>query len=239
MEDEGVARAFERRIGGSNIATIIYLLTYCETTTLFDERIDGIFSTEFKGNVYTNIGKAAETLIVASLDNVVASNYMRKVAHFPSSRGLSIVLGITPDAELSDGTVIEIKTKCTRKHLNEPLTPAHALQVITYMAMTNQNKGKVLYYRPEPDLNGLCLLREYGIELSSEDRYWFKNQLIYILTKVMDLEEGELIPQEIRNIATVLYYYRKLLKPEFSSNTKVFIDAWSQELEDLYESAPF
>lgn len=239
MEDEGVARANERRIGGSNIATIIYLLTYCDSTTLFDERIDGLFSTAFKGNVYTDIGKASETLIISSLDNVIAANYMRRVASFPSPRGRTLVLGITPDAELADGTVIEIKTKCTKKHSNEPLTPAHALQVITYMAMTNQNKGIVLYYRPEPELNGLCLLREYDVELSPEDRYWFSYQLVYILTTVMKLEEGELIPQEIRNIATILYYYRKLLKPRFSPLTKVFIDAWSQELEDLYESAPF
>ncbi len=105
--------------------------------------------------------------------------------------------------------------------------------------MTNQNKGIVLYYRPEPELNALCLLREYDVELSPEDRYWFSYQLVYILTTVMKLEEGELIPQEIRNIATILYYYRKLLKPRFSPLTKVFIDAWSQELEDLYESAPF
>ena len=86
--------------------------------------LDKQFQSQFTGNVYTEIGKVCEDLILEEILPLIEESNQRTIHYeFPKFQLCS-----TPDAILKDGRVLEIKTKIRDKGRN-PITAQHALQL--------------------------------------------------------------------------------------------------------------
>lgn len=220
-------RARLRLIGGSQIASFIRCLQQVLSQEAFIAWMDKQFTSDFQGNVYTEIGKICEELILDELPGVVESNKQRIHIHFAQ-----FCLGSTPDAILSDDRIIEIKTK-VRDHGREPITAQHALQLIYYLVMNDKSEGSLLYYTPDRDFETLHLIAEYQVKLEKEDRDYFLDNLLDCCESMSQLLPGQRKKARVGRKATVLYDYKRLFIKQLSPNTPLLIEKWPTELDEL------
>lgn len=220
-------RARLRLVGGSQIASFIRCLQLVRTQESFMAWLEKQFTTDFRGNVYTEIGKICEELILDELPCVEESNKQRIHVQFRQ-----FCLGSTPDAILSNGRIIEIKTK-VRDRGTEPITAQHALQLIYYLVMNDKSEGSLLYYTPDRDFETLHLLAEYQVTLEQEDRDYFLDNLLDCCESMNDLLPGQVKKARVGRKAMVLYDYKRLFIKKFSSFTPILIEKWPTELDEL------
>ncbi len=224
-------RARLRLIGGSQIASFIRCLQITPSQDTFAAFLDKQFQSQFTGNVYTEIGKVCEDLILEEILPLIEESNQRTIHYeFPKFQLCS-----TPDAILKDGRVLEIKTKIRDKGRN-PITAQHALQLVYYMVMRDKEHGSLIYYTPDKDFETLHLIGEYQITLSKVDRDFFRDTLVYCCQSMSDLLPGQVKKPSVSSHATVLCDYKRLFVNKLSLFTPIFIDKWPTDLDELMKT---
>jgi len=246
MADREADRRKEHMIGGSGMSALLHAMMTCGTSSTFIASTTKIFDNSFTGNSYTRIGHLCEEVIIQAYDTaledsemhggayIVESNERHKfldVRHRESDHHWQLVA--TPDMVLSNGTVVEIKTKIKPGGTRRYITSQHALQLVYYMCFLDQPEGSLVYFTPD---NGtIDLLTEYRISLSPLQREYFRKNLITCCEMIGDLYAGERIPWVVKNLATILYDYKRLFIESFSFVTPLVIHEWPIGMEELLE----
>lgn len=214
---EGESRLLNRCIGGSNIASFIRAFTSARTIASIDSYlVITLDDNKFTGNTYTEIGKVCEEFIIDAFcitNDVTSSNYQfRYVDARQTARGENIgcQLVATPDLLIGLDTVVEIKTKCFASH-RSAVTPQHVLQLIYYMAMTQRPVGYLVYYNP--DGHGIInLTHTYQVRLSDTEMRFIRSGIMRLVGLVQSCLAGEPLSDDVRNLATILYDFKRCYK---------------------------
>jgi len=234
-------RRLNRSIGGSNIASFIRAYTSATTISAIDEYLKKTFESEpFEGNVYTEIGKVTEELIIEGWKqkglDVKESNIQELYADYKETtrgacNGLQLVA--TPDMVLGDDCIVEIKTKCTPS-IKPPVTAQHILQLVYYMAMSDRPNGKLVYYHPNLKAQQIQCTHEYNIQLGQAERSFFKYGIHRLCAITQSTFAGGLVTEETRILASILYDFKRyyLYEPKY---TVPVINAWSSYLDELMQ----
>lgn len=234
-------RAKVRGIGGSTIAPFLRAISNSISVSAVDAFLEKTYNSEFHGNVYTAIGLEAEKPIIEYYEAsekypILCSNKQMTIWKCDWHRRGSMEqfqLVATPDLITVSGKIIEIKNKINYRG-KHPITPQHALQLVYYMCMLDYEQGSLVYFCPDPKGKTIDLVTEYQIKLTEKQREFFYTNLISCCEEIAGLMSDERLPWRVRNIATILYDYKRLYREAFSQETPLLINEWPSQLDELY-----